>query len=63
MLKTFVRRGWLEPHEAEEMLQWDHGGGFSLDASVRIEAWDRAALERLLRCEPTFPTGSSAYIL
>jgi len=49
VLRAFVRRGWLEPDEAEEMLQWHHGGGFSLDASVRIEAWDRAALERLLR--------------
>ncbi|MBU0499598.1 MAG: transposase [Gammaproteobacteria bacterium] len=29
--------------------QWDHGGGFSLDASVRIEAHDRQGLERLLR--------------
>jgi hypothetical protein len=26
-----------------------NGGGFSLDASVRIEARDRAGLERLLR--------------
>ncbi|QEP44755.1 hypothetical protein D5085_17400 [Ectothiorhodospiraceae bacterium BW-2] len=31
------------------MEQWDHGGGFSLDASVRIEAHDRRGLERLLR--------------
>jgi hypothetical protein len=31
------------------MLTWDHGGGFSLDASVRIEATDRTGLERLIR--------------
>jgi hypothetical protein len=31
------------------MLAWDHGGGFSLDASVRIEATDREGLERLIR--------------
>jgi hypothetical protein len=31
------------------MRSWEHGGGFSLDASVRIEAHDRAGLERLLR--------------
>ena len=31
------------------MLTWDHGGGFSLDASVRIEATDREGLERLIR--------------
>ena len=28
---------------------WHHGGGFSLDAAVRIEGTDRAGLERLLR--------------
>jgi hypothetical protein len=28
---------------------WDHGGGFSLDASVSVEAHDRQGLERLLR--------------
>ncbi len=31
------------------MLTWDHGGGFSLDASVRIEATDRSGIERLIR--------------
>jgi len=31
------------------MGQWDNSGGFSVDASVRIEANDRAGLERLLR--------------
>ncbi len=32
---------------------WEHGGGFSLDARVRIEANDRSGLERLLRyCAP-----------
>jgi hypothetical protein len=31
------------------MLAWDHGGGFSLDGSVRIEATDRSGLERLIR--------------
>jgi hypothetical protein len=31
------------------MGQWQHGGGFSVDASVRIEAADRAGRERLLR--------------
>ncbi len=28
---------------------WEHGGGFSVDASVCIEGTDRAGLERLLR--------------
>ena len=49
VLRHFQRHGLLEPHEAEDMLAWEHGGGFSLDASVRIEATDRAGLERLLR--------------
>jgi hypothetical protein len=31
------------------MGQWAHGGGFSVDGSVRIEAEDRAGRERLLR--------------
>jgi len=31
------------------MRQWDHGGGFSLNAAVRVEATDRKGLERLLR--------------
>jgi hypothetical protein len=32
-----------------EMELWEHGGGFSLDARVRIAANDRHGLERLLR--------------
>jgi len=31
------------------MARWEHGGGFSVDASVRIAAADRAGRERLLR--------------
>jgi hypothetical protein len=27
----------LEPEDAETMANWAHGGGFSLDASVRID--------------------------
>ncbi len=49
VLRHFRRHGLLEPHDAEDMLDWDHGGGFSLDASVRIEATDRSGLERLIR--------------
>jgi hypothetical protein len=49
VLRHFRRHSLLEPHEAEDMLSWDHGGGFSLDASVRIEATDREGLERLIR--------------
>jgi len=49
VLRHFRRDGLLEPYEAEDMLAWDHGGGFSLDGSVRIEATDRDRLERLIR--------------
>jgi len=36
-----------------------HGGGFSVDAVVRIEATDRAGLQRLLRycAHPPFACG------
>ena len=47
--RSAARHGLLETHDAKDMLAWDHGGGFSLDASVRIEATDRAGLERLIR--------------
>jgi len=48
-LRWFVRAGYLEPSDAQDMAGWEHGGGFSLDASVRIEGRDRAGRERLLR--------------
>jgi hypothetical protein len=44
-----VRWGLLEADARDEMLGWQHGGGFSLDASVGIAADDRDGLERLLR--------------
>jgi len=44
-----VRRGLIDAQERKEMEQWEHCGGFSLDASVHIEAHDRQGLERLLR--------------
>ena len=56
MLRGFVRRGLLPAADAQAIAQWEHGGGFSFDASVRIEAADRAGRERLLRCcaRPSF---------
>ena len=42
MPRTFVRRGLLPRDDAWAMEQWQHGGGFSVDGSVRIEATDRA---------------------
>ena len=49
VLRWFARAGHLDAADARDMASWDHGGGFSLDASVRIEGADRAGLERLLR--------------
>jgi len=46
----FIRRGLLDKADGEAMRRCEHGGGFSLDTSVRIEANDRQGLERLLRC-------------
>jgi hypothetical protein len=49
VLQWFERQGLLETDTAEQMRHWHHRGGFSVDASVRVEASDRAGLERLLR--------------
>ena len=49
LLRAVERRGLLSPEEARIMAAWEHGGGFSVDAGVRIEADDRNDLERLLR--------------
>ena len=49
ILRACQRQGILDKDERKDMEQWGHGGGFSLDATVRIEANDRHGLERLLR--------------
>ncbi len=53
ILRAFVARGHIEACDAKDMAarasSSSHGGGFSVDARVRIEAPDRAGLERLLR--------------
>ena len=49
LLKALAKRGVLEEEEAQDMLNWPHGGGFSVDGEVGIEAKDRKGLERLLR--------------
>jgi len=48
VLRWFARSGLIDPDDAREMLAWENRG-FSLDASVRVAAQDRAGLERLLR--------------
>lgn len=42
VLRTAVRHRALTPAVAADLARWDHGGGFSLHAGVRIEAADRA---------------------
>ena len=49
ILRAFVRRGRIDTQTRKEIEAWDHGGGFSLDARVRIAADNRQDLERLLR--------------
>jgi len=59
ILSHLERHGCLDPGDVEDMLAWHHEGGFSLDASVHIDDWDRAALERLTRycARPPFSSG------
>ncbi|MEO6421551.1 MAG: transposase [Candidatus Nitrotoga sp.] len=49
LLRAVERRGLLSPEDARIMAAWEHGGGFSVNAEVRIEAHERDGLERLLR--------------
>jgi Putative transposase/Transposase zinc-binding domain len=49
VLRYFRRHGLLDKTDAHGMLSWQGSGGFSIDASVRIEGEDRAGVERLLR--------------
>lgn len=43
------RRGLLSAHDTQVMAEWEHGGGFSVDAQMRIEAHEREGRERLMR--------------
>ena len=49
VLRLYSRRGLLEPDAAHDMLSWQASGGFSVDASVRVEGDDRTGVERLVR--------------
>lgn len=48
VLKFFGKRGWFDKGTIEKMLAYENSG-FSLDAKVRIQPWDREGLERLIR--------------
>jgi hypothetical protein len=41
VLRRFAKQGSLDPDDAQDRAQWEHGNEFSLDASVRTEAHDR----------------------
>ena len=49
VLRYFRTHGLLDEADAHGMLSWQGSGGFSIDASVRIQGEDRAGVERLLR--------------
>jgi Putative transposase len=49
LLRAFVKRRYIDSADAKTMQAYTHGGGFSVDASVRIAQHDRQGLERLLR--------------
>ncbi|HZD04045.1 MAG TPA: transposase [Longimicrobiales bacterium] len=49
VLRYFRRHGLLEDTTTADMLTWHGTGGFSIDASVRIEGDDRHGVERLVR--------------
>jgi len=63
VLRIALRHGALTPEVAADLAHWGHGGGFSLHAAVRIEAEDRAGLERLLRycARPAFASERLAW--
>ncbi len=44
-----VSIGLLDEADTDDMLTWQGSGGFSVDASVRIQGEDRAGIERLVR--------------
>jgi hypothetical protein len=49
VLRYFRTQDLLDKTDADGMLTWQGSGGFSIDASVRIEGDNRAGVERLLR--------------
>ena len=48
VLRYFCRRGFFDKEEMMKMLSYETTG-FSLNASVKVEAWDSDGLERLIR--------------
>ena len=55
VLTLMVRRGHFTSDAALDMRHWRHGGGFSVNAAVRIKQADRAGLERCYRYSTLSP--------
>jgi Putative transposase len=49
ILHLFVQRRLLDKADYNEMAGQKHNGGFSLDASIRIDADDQSGLEHMFR--------------
>ena len=48
VLRYFCKRGYFDKDEVEKMLAYENSG-FSLNANVKIESFDKDGLERLIR--------------
>ena len=48
VLQFFGKRGWFNNADIGKMLSYEISG-FSLDASTKVQSWDRDGLERLIR--------------
>lgn len=48
VLKYFCKQGFFDKDEMNKMLSYENSG-FSLNAKVKIEVWDKDGLERLIR--------------
>ncbi|MBA2726928.1 MAG: transposase [Parachlamydiaceae bacterium] len=48
VLRYFGKSGWFDKESKEKMLHYENSI-FSLDAKVKIQPWNRAGLERLIR--------------
>jgi hypothetical protein len=59
ILRAFVHRGILDKHDFRDMEQCDHGGGFSLDATVRIAVSGRHG-RGLSECRASVPVPLAA---
>ena len=49
VLRACVRHALLDQRDSDQIGGWAHGGGFALDATVRIAGADPAGRERLPR--------------